>query len=411
MAGGSPGQLEGLCVLELGSLIAGPFCTRQLADMGARVIKVEPPGVGDALRTWSVVTEEGSLWSMVQSRNKESVAIDLHRPEGQDLVRRLAERVDIVVENFRPGRLEAWGLGPQQLLESNPDLVMVRISGFGQDGPYRDRAGYGSTGESMGGLRYVTGFPDRPPLKMGVSIGDAIAALYATIGALAALRRRDASGRGEVVDVALHEAVFSLLEGILPEYAHSGLVRERKGNALPGSAPSNSYPTADGRYITIGANGESIFNRFCAAIGQPDLPKDPRFAGNQARRANSVALDEAIVEWTREHTVEEIWELLNEAGVPAAPVYSIADIVRDPQFLAREMIIEADGPGSVGKVAMPGFVPRFSEAPSRLRWSGPRVGQHTARVLGEELGLSAAELAALAGAGVIGLGEEAGPRR
>ena len=408
MSGDSSGQLEGLRVLELGSLIAGPFCTRQLADMGARVLKIEPPGMGDPIRNWSVVTEEGSLWSMVQSRNKESVAIDLRQPEGQDLVRRLAERVDVVVENFRPGRLESWGLGPDRLRAANPKLVMVRISGFGQDGPYRDRPGYGSTGESMGGLRYVTGFPDRPPLKMGVSIGDAIAALYATIGTLAALRRRDVTGRGEVVDVALHEAVFSLLEGILPEYAHSGVVRERQGNALPGSAPSNSYPTADGRYITIGANGESIFLRFCAAIGLPDLPLDPRFAGNQARRTNATALDEVIAEWTRAHSLEAIWALLNDAGVPAAPVYSIADIVRDPQYLARSMILETEGPGAVGKISMPGFVPRFSEAPSRLRWVGPRVGEHTARVLGEELGLSTAELERLAAAGVIGVAEEQG---
>ena len=393
-------------MLELGSLIAGPFCTRQLADMGARVLKIEPPGAGDAIRNWSVVTDEGSLWSMVQSRNKESVAIDLRKPAGQELVRRLAARVDVLVENFRPGRLESWGLGPDPLRAANPGLVMVRISGFGQDGPYRDRPGYGSTGESMGGLRYVTGFPDRPPLKMGVSIGDAIAALYATIGTLAALRRREATGRGEVVDVALHEAVFSLLEGILPEYSHSGVVRERQGNALPGSAPSNSYPTADGRYITIGANGESIFARFSAAIGLPDLPKDPRFAGNQARRTNAVALDEVIAEWTRGHSLEEIWALLNEAGVPAAPVYSIADIVHDPQFLARGMILEVEGPGSVGKISMPGFVPRFSEAPSRLRWIGPRVGEHTARVLGEELGLSAEELGTLSAAGVIGLAED-----
>ena len=371
--------------------------------MGARVLKVEPPGTGDPLRTWSVVTEEGSLWSMVQSRNKESIAIDLRSPAGQALVRRLAEKVDVVVENFRPGRLESWGLGPDVLREANPRLVMVRISGFGQDGPYRDRPGYGSTGESMGGLRYVTGFADRPPLKMGISIGDAIAALYATIGTLAALRRRDATGRGEVVDVALHEAVFSLLEGILPEYGYSGVIRERQGNALPGSAPSNSYLTADGRFITIGANGESIFERFAAAIGMPDLPRDPRFQGNQARRANSAALDEIITGWTTQHSVEEIWERLNKAGVPAAPVYSIADIARDPQFLARGMILETDGPGSIGTLLMPGFVPRFTEAPSRLRRHGPRVGEHTAAVLGTELGLSEEEMAALSASKVIGL--------
>ncbi|HUZ03602.1 MAG TPA: CoA transferase [Thermomicrobiaceae bacterium] len=401
--GAPPGQLDGLRVLELGSLIAGPFCTRQLADMGARVLKVEPPVTGDPLRTWSLVTDEGSLWSMVQSRGKESVAIDLQTIAGQRLVRRLADRVDVVVENFRPGRLESWGLGPEELRASNPRLIMVRISGFGQDGPYRDRPGYGSTGESMGGLRYVTGFPDRPPLKMGVSIGDAIAALYATIGTLAALRRREATGRGEVVDVALHEAVFSLLEGILPEYGFNGTVRERRGNALPGSAPSNSYPTADGRYITIGANGESIFARFAAAIGRPELPDDPRFADNQARRSNSGVLDEIITAWTSSHSVEEIWELLNGADVPAAPVYSIAEIVRDPQFQARGMILEAEGPGTVGPVLMPGFVPHFSEAPSSARWLGPRVGEHTASVLGGELKLSADDLAALEADGVIGL--------
>ena len=379
--------------------------------MGARVLKIEPPGTGDPLRTWSVVTEEGSLWSMVQSRNKESIAIDLRSPAGQALVRRLAEKVDVVVENFRPGRLESWGLGPDVLRKANPRLVMVRISGFGQDGPYRDRPGYGSTGESMGGLRYVTGFADRPPLKMGISIGDAIAALYATIGTLAALRRRDATGRGEVVDVALHEAVFSLLEGILPEYGYSGVIRERQGNALPGSAPSNSYLTADGRFITIGANGESIFERFAAAIGMPDLPKDPRFRDNQARRANSAALDEIITGWTTGHSVEEIWELLNKAEVPASPVYSIADIARDPQFLAREMILETDGPGSIGKLLMPGLVPRYTEAPSSVRWHGPRIGEHTAAVLGSELGLSAEELAALSESGVIGLDPGPAPAR
>ncbi|MDQ6636163.1 MAG: CoA transferase [Candidatus Dormibacteraeota bacterium] len=409
MSGGSPGQLAGLRVLELGSLIAGPFCTRQLADMGARVLKIEPPGTGDPLRNWSVLSEEGSLWSFVQSRNKESIAIDLRSPIGQELVRRLAERVDVVVENFRAGRLESWGLGPDVLRKANPRLVLVRISGFGQDGPYRDRPGYGSTGESMGGLRYVTGFPDRPPLKMGVSIGDAIAALYATIGTLAALRRRDATGRGEVVDVALYEAVFSLLEGTLPEYGYSGVVRERMGNALPGAAPSNSYPTADGRFITIGANGESIFVRFAAAIGMPYLTSDPRFENNQARRANSEALDAIITGWTIQHSVEKIWELLNRAEVPASPVYSIADIVQDPQFRAREMIVETDGPKSVGQILMPGFVPRYLEAPSRLRWHGPRVGEHTAAVLGSELGLSDEEVNRLSASGVIGLDRAAAP--
>jgi crotonobetainyl-CoA:carnitine CoA-transferase CaiB-like acyl-CoA transferase len=401
----APGQLDGVRVLELGSLIAGPFCTRLLADMGARVLKVEPPGTGDPLRTWSVVTEQGSLWSMVQSRNKESVAIDLRRPAGQELVRCLAADVDVVVENFRPMRLESWNLGPAQLREANPKLVLVRISGFGQTGPYRDRPGYGSTGESMGGLRFVTGFPDRPPLKMGISIGDAIAALYAAIGALAALRRRDETGRGEVVDVALHEAVFSLLEAILPEFGHTGVVRERQGNALAGSAPSNSYPTRDGRHITIGANGESIFRRFAAAIGRPELAEDPRFADNQSRRANSADLDSEIEAWTRRHTVEEVWRVLNDAGVPAAPVYSIADIAADPQFLERGMIRRLAGPDGVGDVLVPGLVPRFEEAPGDIRWLGPRVGQHTAAVLREHCRVSDEELDRLATEGVIGLAE------
>jgi formyl-CoA transferase len=400
------GQLTGLRVLELGSLIAGPFCTRLLADMGARVLKVEPPGAGDPLRNWSLVTEEGSLWAMVQSRNKESIAIDLRRPAGQDLVRRLAAGVDVVVENFRAGRLESWNLGPEQLREANPKLILVRISGFGQSGPYRDRPGYGSTAESMGGLRFVTGFSDRPPLKMGISIGDAIASLYATIGALAALRRRAETGRGEVVDVALNESVFSLLEAILPEYAYGGVVRERQGNSLPGSAPSNSYPTRDGRYITIGANGDSIFARFCAAIGQPELVQDPRYADNQARRANAAELDAVIEAWTRERSVEDVWEILNRAEVPAAPVYSIADIAKDPQFRARAMLLEVDGPGDIGKLLIPGFVPKFEEAPGQFRWLGPRVGQHTEKVLREQLGLAAEEIATLVAEGVIGVAQQ-----
>ncbi len=403
MAREPDGQLGGIRVLELGSLIAGPFCTRLLADMGAQVLKVEPPGAGDPLRNWSVVTEAGSLWSMIQSRNKHSLAIDLRHPDGQALVLRLAAEVDLVVENFRPGRLESWNLGPDRLRAVNARLVLVRISGFGQTGPYRDRAGYGSTGESLGGLRYVTGFPDRPPLKMGVSIGDAIAALYATIGSLAALRRRDATGQGEVVDVALYEAVFSLLEGILPEYGHTGVVRERQGNALPGSAPSNSHPTSDGSYITIGANGESIFARFCAAIGQPELGQDPRFNDNQARRANAAELDHLIEIWTLKHSVAEIWDVMNRAGVPAAPVYSIADIVADEHFRERGMVLEADGPASIGKLLAPGFVPRFVEAPSSLRWLGEPVGGSTEKVLRELLQMDDGEIQRLVSIGAIGL--------
>jgi crotonobetainyl-CoA:carnitine CoA-transferase CaiB-like acyl-CoA transferase len=354
-----------------------------------------------------MVTEHGSLWSLVQSRNKESVAIDLRRAEGQELARRLAARVDVLVENFRPGRLESWGLDPEELRRLNPALVVVRISGFGQTGPYRDRPGYGSTGEALGGLRFITGFADRPPLKVGISLGDTVAALYAVAGALAALRRRDRTGRGEVVDVALHEAVFSLLESILPEYGSTGEVRERRGNALLGSAPSNVYPTADGGYVTIGANGDSIFRRFCAAIGRSELADDPRFADNQSRRANVAELDALIERWTLDHTLQEAWELLNRADVPASPVYSIADIAGDEQYRARDMILELDGPDGLGKLLVPGIVPKFREAPGGVRWLGPPVGRHTEPVLRHELALGSGEIAWLAREGVIGMEDAA----
>ena len=399
------GQLSGLRVLELGSLIAGPFATRLLADMGARVIKVEPPG-GDPLRNWGMVTEDGSLWSMVQSRNKESVVIDLRRPEGQRLVRKLSGTVDILVENFRPGRLESWNLDPTVLREENPRLIVVRISGFGQSGPYRDRPGYGSTGEAMGGLRFITGFGDRPPLKVGVSLGDAVAALYAAIGTLAALHRREVTGQGETVDVALYESVFSLLEAILPEYGYAGITRQRRGNALLGSAPSNVYPTGDDRWITIGANGDSIFRRFCAAIERPELADDPRFADNQSRRANIGELDRVIESWTRRHELRELWEILVRAEVPAAPVYSIADVVADPQYQARDMILRLIGPQSVGELLVPGVVPKFVGAPSSVRWLGRGVGADTATVL-RDVGVDDAELERLASSSIIDLGGSA----
>ena len=398
----SAGQLSGLRVLELGSLIAGPFSTRLLADMGARVIKVEPPG-GDPLRNWGMVTEEGSLWSMVQSRNKESVVIDLRKAEGQRLARKLAGSVDVIVENFRPGRLESWNLDPTSLRSENQRLIVVRISGFGQSGPYRDRPGYGSTGEAMGGLRFITGFDDRPPLKVGVSLGDAVAALFATIGTLAALHRRDVTGCGEIVDVALYESVFSLLEAILPEYGYAGSIRQRRGNALLGSAPSNVYPTGDNRWITIGANGDSIFRRFCGAIEQPELADDPRFADNQSRRTNVAALDRLIVSWTRQHTLGDLWEILVRAEVPAAPVYSVADIVADPQYQAREMILRLIGPHSIGELLVPGVVPKFVDAPSSVRWLGRAAGADTASVL-KEIGLDDAELARLVSSSIIDLG-------
>jgi crotonobetainyl-CoA:carnitine CoA-transferase CaiB-like acyl-CoA transferase len=386
----SAGPLAGLRVLELGSLIAGPFCGRILADFGADVIKIEPPGEGDPLRTWSLVTDHGSLWSMVQSRNKRSVAVDLREPYGRELVRRLAAQCDVLIENFRPGRMEAWGLGYEALAAERPSLVMVRISGYGQTGPYSQRPGFGNIAEAMGGLRYITGFPDRPPLRVGLSIGDSIAALYATIGALLALHEARISGRGQVVDVALTEAVFSMLESIVPEYGHDGRVRERTGNLLGGAAPTNTYRTDDERWLAIGANGDGIFRRFSAAIGRPEWLVDPRFATNQARREHAQQLDRLIGEWVGARPLAESMEILAQAGVPAGPVYSVEDIAADPQYQARDMLVDVADP-RLGHLLMPGIVPRLSRTPGAIRWAGPDLGAHTAEVLAELLGPVASE--------------------
>lgn len=400
------GPLQGVRVLELGSLIAGPFATRILADLGAEVIKVEPPGQGDPLRTWGLPSHAGpSLWHLVQSRNKKSVTIDLRRPEGQALVRRLAREVDVVVENFRPGRLEAWGLGYDDLRRVNPDIVMVRISGFGQTGPYREDAGFGNVAESMGGLRYITGYPDRPPVRVGVSLGDSVAALYAVIGALAGLLRREREGQSErpapeMVDVALYEAVFSLTEAILPEYAVYGQVRERYGNDLFSAAPSGVYETRDGRWMAIGANADPIFRRFAAVIGRPELADDPRFRDNPSRVRHHAELDAIIREWVAGQDAGPLWEALRRAGVPAGPVYSIADIVEDTQYRARGMLVNPGDPREP-ELLMPGIVPRFHDAPGRVRWAGPELGQHNEEVFVGLLGLRPDEVEDLRRKGVI----------
>ena len=380
------GPLAGVRVLELGSLIAGPFCGRILADFGADVLKIEPPGSGDPLRTWSLVTEHGSLWSMVQSRNKRTVAVDLRTGEGREVVRRLAGQCDVLIENFRPGRMEEWGLGYEELARERPALVMVRISGFGQSGPYSHRPGFGNIAESMGGIRYITGWPDSPPLRVGLSLGDSIAALYGVIGTLLALHDARASGRGQVVDVALTESVLSLLEAIVPEYGYDGRVRERTGNLLGGAAPTSTYFTADRRWIAIGANGDSIFRRFCAAIGQPELPDDPRYATNQARRKHVADLDRIIGAWVAGRTLDEAMAVMDAHDVPAGPVYSVADIAADPQFRAREMLLEVPDE-RLGTILMPGIVPRLSRTPGAVRWPGPDVGAHTAEVLRDLLGI------------------------
>ena len=391
---GGSGALAGIRVLEMGSLIAGPFATRIMADLGADVIKVEPPGKGDPLREWGDLTDEGSLWFAVQGRNKRSVTVNLRTERGQELARRLARTCDVLVENFRPGALERWGLGPERLWEENPGLVMVRISGFGQTGPYRARPGFGNVAECMGGLRYITGFPDRPPLRVGMSLADHIAALYAVIGALAALQTRRVTGRGQVVDVALNESVFSLLQDALPQYARTGRVQERSGNDLPFAAPSNSYQTRDGVWMAISGNGDSIFLRLMHAIGREDLAGDPTLRDNLGRVARVRELDDAIGAWTAAHTAAEVSAALEAADVPFGPVYSIADIARDPQYLARDMILGVADP-RFGEVVMPGVVPGFSETPGGVRWPGPEVGQHTGDVLRELLELPEEEIARL----------------
>ncbi|HVL58598.1 MAG TPA: CoA transferase, partial [Burkholderiaceae bacterium] len=383
--------LAGVRVLELGQLIAGPFAGRMMADFGADVIKVEPPARagsdgGDPLRKWRKLHPDDpsgtSLWWYVQSRNKRSVTIDLRHPDGQALVRELAARSDIVIENFRPGAMEKWNLGYERLSQDNPGLILVRLSGYGQDGPYKDRPGFGSIAEAMGGLRYVTGFPDRPPVRLNLSIGDSIAALHAVIGAMFALHSRRASGRGQVVDVALYEAVFNLMESTVPEYDRYGIVRERTGTNLTGIVPSNTYPTADGGHVVIGANGDSIFKRLMRAIGRADLADDPSLAGNSGRARRAAELDDAIAAWTSTQPLDECLRVLAEADVPSGKIYSAADIVGDPQYLARRMIERAVLPDGT-PLAVPGIVPKLSDTPGRLESPGPSLGEHTDAVLRE----------------------------
>ena len=394
------GPLSGIKVIELGQLIAGPFCTRVLGEFGAEVIKVESPNGGDPLRQWRKLYRGTSLWWLLQARNKQSVTVNLKSPDGQEIVRRLATQADIVVENFRPGAMEKWGLGYEALARDNPGLVMVRLSGYGQSGPYRDKPGFGAIGEAMGGLRHVTGYPDRPPVRVGISLGDAVAALYGVIGALMALRQRDVNGgKGQVVDVALYEAVFSLMESLLPEYDIYDFVRERSGASLPGIAPSNTYTTRDGKFVVIGANGDSIFKRMMIAIGREDLANDPQLARNDGRAARSAELDEAIGTWCGARDLDEVLAVLDGAEVPAGKIYDIADIVKDVHFRARGMIEEARlSDGQTMKI--PGVVPKLSATPGGTRWLGPELGEHTASVL-ESLGYDAQQIDDLRKRGVV----------
>jgi formyl-CoA transferase len=399
-----PGALAGVRVLEFGTLIAGPFAARMLAEFGAEVIKIEDPGSGDPIRSWRVLHEGTSLWWYVQSRNKQSIGLNLKDPEAQAIARRLALEADIVIENYRPGVLEKWGLGWEDLHAARPSLVMVRLSGYGQTGPMRDRPGFGAIGESMGGIRYVSGFPDRPPVRIGISIGDSIAALHGVIGALMALRHRDATGgrehgEGQMVDVALYEAVFNLMESTVPEYDLAGLVRARTGGALPGIVPSNTYTCGDGEAIVVAGNGDAIFRRLMLAIGRADLAEDPQLARNDGRVPRVDEIDAAIQDWCGARGIDEALAALGAADVPVSRIYSVADMFRDEQFAARGMIERAPLPGG-GTLAVPAVSPKLSATPGGTRWLGPALGEHTDEVL-RSLGLSEAQLQRLRASGAI----------
>jgi formyl-CoA transferase len=397
--------LAGLKVLELGQLIAGPFAGKVLAEFGAEVIKIEPPASGkdpggDPLRQWRLLHEGTSLWWYVQARNKKSVTANLRVVEGQEIARRLARDADIVIENFRPGTLEKWGLGYDVLSTCNPGLILLRLSGFGQTGPYRDQPGFGAVGESMGGMRHVTGFPERPPVRMNISIGDALAALHGVIGVLMALHHRDAhGGKGQVVDVALYEAVFNMMESLIPDYDLHGDIRGRIGTGLTNIVPSNTYTARDGHSVVIAGNGDSIYKRLMHAIGRDDLGLDSELATNVGRVKRTAAIDGAIGEWAAAHDLDDILHALKAADVPHGKIYTAADIVDDPQYLAREMIRQvtlADGT----PLKMPGIVPKLSETPGGMDWVGPALGEHTDEVL-RAAGYDAADIARLRAAGAI----------
>ncbi len=394
-----PSALEGLRVIEMGQLIAGPFAGKTLAEFGADVIKIEPPGAGDPLRNWRLLKEGTSVWWQVQSRNKRSVALDLRSAEGQDIARKLIREADVLIENFRPGTLEGWGMGYEELSALNPGLIMLRISGYGQSGPYRDLPGFGAIGEAMGGLRHLTGETGRVPVRCGISIGDTLAALHGTIGILTALYHRKVNGgQGQVIDVALHEAVFNVMESLIPEYDAFGAVREAAGSALPGIAPSNAYRCSDG-FVLIAGNGDSIFKRLMQVIGRDDLGGDEGLASNAGRAARVHELDAAIEQWTLARPVAEVLAILGEARVPAGKVYTAKDIHQDPHYRARDMILrQATRDGY--EVDVPGVVPKLLGTPGTVRSAAPRLGDDTDAVL-RELGFSTQDIAALRGRKVV----------
>jgi formyl-CoA transferase len=395
----SPLALCNLRVIELGQLIAGPFAAKTLADFGADVIKIEPPTTGDPLRKWRLLKDGTSVWWQIQSRNKRSIALDLKQAEAQDIVRQLVKDADVLIENFRPGAMEGWGLGPDELLALNPKLIMLRISGYGQTGPYRDKPGFGVVAEAMSGLRHLTAEPGRVPVRVGVSIGDTLASLHGVIGILLALHERHTSGKGQVIDVALYEAVFNCMESLLPEFSAFGAVREAAGSALPGIAPSNAYKCQDGGYVLIAGNGDSIFKRLMHTMGRDDLGLDVGLTDNAGRVKRVEEIDAAIGVWTATLSVAQVLELLDAASVPAGRIYTVADIATDPHYQAREMILQtmmADG----STLALPGIVPKLSRTPGSHRRNAPEIGQDTDAVL-QDIGLTPAQIQALKDKGIV----------
>jgi crotonobetainyl-CoA:carnitine CoA-transferase CaiB-like acyl-CoA transferase len=390
--------LQGLKVIEMGQLIAGPFASKLLGEFGADVIKIEPPGVGDPLRKWRKIKDGTSLWWHVQSRNKRSLTLDLKQAEAQDIVRKLVAEADVLVENFRPGTLEGWGLGYEALKAINPRLIMLRISGYGQTGPYRDLPGFGVIGEAMGGLRHLSGYPGQAPVRVGISIGDSLSSLYGVIGVLLALQERARSGEGQEIDVALYESVFAMMESLIPEYDAFGYIREPAGSALPGITPSNSYPCNDGSYVLIAGNGDSIYKRLMSLIGRDDLGNDPRLAQNDGRSQHAELIDGAIAEWSAQRSRDEVIEALKGARVPAGYPYTAADIVQDPHYLARQMIEQVQT--SVGPLKVPGVLPKLSRTPGRIGTGGPQLGEHNDDILAG-LGLSEEQVAGLRERGII----------
>lgn len=397
----SRGPLADLRVIELGVLLAGPFCGQLLGDMGAEVIKIEQPGKGDPMREWGREKPHGkSLWWPVIARNKKSVTLNLREEEGQEIVRRLIAKADIVIENFRPGTMERWNLGYDALSAINPGIIMVRVTGYGQTGPYADRAGYGAIGEAMGGLRHVVGDPSTPPSRVGISIGDSLAATFATMGALTALHAREKTGHGQIVDSAIYEAVLAMMESLVPEYQIGGYTRERTGAILPNVSPSNVYPTSDGHMVLIAANQDSVFRRLAQAMDRADLAEDQRFATHSARGAHQQELDDIIAAWTATLSASELMDLMNRTGVPAGNIFRAKEMLEDEHFKAREAIVKV--PDKIfGDIAMHNVVPKLSRTPGKIKWAGPELGQHNADIYGQLLGMTGAEIEKLAKRGII----------